>query len=340
MARQLTIKDIAKKFKCSPSTVSRALNNNPLISLETRATIQEYAAKMGYEKNATSLSLLNKSSKTIGIIVPDIMHSHESLIIEGIQSIMSPLGYMIIVCISNEQLQSEKDHINKLLANNVDAIFLSISQETYLTQDFSHFEKIQNRQIPFAFIDRSPPYENTLSFTVDDYAGAYLATQHLLEQGCQRIVHLAGPKGVRVSELRLHGYMACLKDHDIPVENSLIIRAGFNIEGGLSIAKSLDRNQQLPDGIFGVNDYVCYSAIQELRERNIQIPRDMKVIGFDNSPTSKYFSPSLSSIDRKSFEIGSTSASEVLKMLEDDSLIQLQSQLFRPELVVRKSTQL
>lgn len=334
----ITIKDIARKFKCSPSTVSRALNDHSNINVDTKETIQEYAQKMGYQKNSISLSLLNKSTKTIGVLVPSINHSHETLMIQGIQSVFNSLGYMLIFCVTDEKYSLEQEHIKRLLSNRVDAILVSISQETASIRDFSHFEMVNKRKIPLVFIDRDIIENYGSSVVIDDYAGAYLATKHLIEKGCQRIAHLAGPQGLLVSKLRLEGYLDCLKNNGITPSDDWIKHVEFNIESAIGPTKNWFEGKILsPDAIFGVNDYVCYGAINVLMSLNIKIPEEVSVIGFDNCPISPYFSPKLTTIDRKSYEIGRLAAEQTLEMLSSDTYLPGKSVL-NPHLIERDST--
>ena len=189
----ITIKDIARKFKCSPSTVSRALNNYAHTNIETRNTIQAYAQKMGYQRNSVSLSLLQKNTKTLGIVIPNITQFHETAMVEGIQSVLQPLGYLLNICVTNESYLLEKEYVERLMANRVDGIFLSIAQETYSESRYEHLQTVTNRNIPLIFIDRQYEEMQTSGVTTDDYLGAFIATEHLINVGCKKIAHLRGP---------------------------------------------------------------------------------------------------------------------------------------------------
>jgi LacI family transcriptional regulator len=333
----ITIKDIARRFKCSPSTVSRALNDHPNINVDTKETIQQYAQKMGYQKNAISLSLLNKSTKTIGVLVPSINYSHETLMIQGIQSVFDKLGYMLIFCVTDEKHRLEQEHIKRLLANRVDAIVVSISQETVNIKDFSHFDLVNKRKTPLVFIDRDIIENLGSSVVIDDYAGAYLATQHLIETGCQRIAHLGGPVGLLVSKLRLEGYLDCLKNNGIVPQPDWITHVAFTIESAIEPTKNWFDKKTTPDAIFGVNDYVCYGAISVLRQLHLKIPDDVSVVGFDNCPISPFFSPKLTTIDRKSYEMGRMAADQTLEMLGTGAH-RTEKKVLNPQLVERDST--
>lgn len=331
----ITIKDIARKFKCSPSTVSRALNDNPVINEETRKTIQEYAQRMGYQRNIISLSLLNKSSKTLGVILPNINHFHESSMLEGLQSVFQPLGYLLNICVTNESYSLEKQYIERLLANRVDGIFLSVSQETYDEGHYEHIENITKRNIPLVYIDRKYDGTTGTGVTVDDYEGAFMATQHLIEIGCRRIAHLRGPKGMTVSELRFNGYRDCLLKHDLEVNENLILTTNFEVESAIEPTQSLLDLAEKPDAIFGVNDHVCIGAMSVIRERNIKIPQDIALIGFDDSPIAQYLFPPLSSVQRQSRAIGLTASDLLLSQLNNKLL---SSRVLPTKLIIRESS--
>ncbi|MDJ1479604.1 LacI family DNA-binding transcriptional regulator [Cytophagaceae bacterium YF14B1] len=335
----ITIKDIAQKFKCSPSTVSRALNNHPLINIETRNTIQEYARRMGYQKNSVSLSLLNKSTKIIGVILPNISHFHEAAMVNGLQSVLQPLGYLVNICITNESQILEKEYVERLLSNRVDAIFMSVSQETYDSKDHSHLEQVLKRNIPLIFIDREYDHFPAFGVTINDYQGAYRATQHLIEVGCKRIAHLRGPKGLTVAEQRYRGYIDCLNDHHLPVDKALITETNFNIESGLKPTQYLLNLKDRPNGIFGVNDQVCFGALKVIKEYKLNVPTDIALVGFDNSPIAEYFQPSLTSVKRQSKQIGTEAARLFIESLTSDSAsVSPQNCVLDSELIVRDSS--
>jgi LacI family transcriptional regulator len=333
----VTIKDIAKKFKCSPSTVSRALNNHPLISDDTKRNIQEYAQKIGYQRNSVALSLVNKRSATLGVIVPTISHFHETAMIEGLQSVLQLRGYMMTICVTNESYALEKEYVEKLLSNRVEGIFLSISQETYDSGHYEHLENVLQRHIPLIFIDREYDGVQTGSITVDDYLGAFAATEHLILMGCTRVAHLKGPNGLAVSERRFKGYRDCLEKYKIAYDENLIVNTNFKAESAIVPTRRLMALPNPPDGIFGVNDYVSIAAMQVILDMGFSIPTQVAVIGFDNLPFSAYLNPALSSVNRSSKLIGEEAARLFLAHL-DSTISQVDNIVLPPELIIRHST--
>lgn len=333
----VTIKDIAKKFKCSPSTVSRALNNHPLINEDTRRNIQDYAQKVNYQRNSVSLSLRNKKSATLGVIVPTLNHFHETAMIEGLQSVLQIHGYMLAICVTNESYLLEKQYIDKLLANRVEGVFLSISQETYDSGHYEHLDDMSRRNIPLIFIDREYDGVATSSITVDDYLGAFAATEHLIQRGCRRIAHLKGPNGLAVSEQRFRGYKECLAKYSLDFNEELIATTNFKAESAIVPMRRLMSLRQPPDGIFGVNDYVSIAAMQVILGMGFSIPAQVAVVGFDNSPFSAYVNPSLSSVNRSSKILGEEAARLFLNNMEGNTQ-QKEHIILPPELIIREST--
>ncbi|WP_428663918.1 LacI family DNA-binding transcriptional regulator [Runella sp.] len=337
--RPVTIKDIARKFKCSPSTVSRALNNHPLINEDTRRNLQEYAQKVGYQRNSVSLSLLNKRTGTLGVIVPTLNHQHETAIIEGLQSILQPLGYLMNICVSNESYLLEKEYVDKLLANRVEGIFLSVSQETYDSGHYEHLESIIQRKVPLIFIDREYEGFEACRVTIDDYYGAFAATEHLIKMGCQRIAHLKGPHGLAVTEQRYKGYIDCLEKYRIPLNEDLIVTTNFGVESAIIPTQRLMELPQPPDGIFGVNDQVAIGAMYVVREKGFEVPNQVAIVGFDDSPISAYIQPTLTTVKRPGKQIGTEASRIFLGQLKDSSThLPVENIVLSSSLIVREST--
>ncbi|WP_152266849.1 LacI family DNA-binding transcriptional regulator [Agriterribacter humi] len=339
MNKPVTIKDIARKFRCSPSTVSRALNNHPSINEDTRRNLQEYAQKVGYQRNQVSLNLLNTKTASIGVIVPTINNYYESAIIEGIDAVLHPLGYTLNICVTNERYLLESEYVTKLLSNRVEGIFLSVSQETYDSGHYEHLENVGKRNLPLIFIDRDYEGFSAGSVTIDDYHGAFAAVEHLISTGRKRIAHLKGPNGMAVTEQRFRGYTECLTKHGLPVEERLIINTNFKVESALEPTAQLLELDHRPDAIFGVNDQVAIGAMKVIREKGWRVPEDIAVVGFDNSPISAYISPSLTSVGRPGRQIGEEAARIFLNYLDATTKKDVPVHIVLPsELIVRDSS--
>lgn len=188
------------------------------------------------------------------------------------------------------------------------------------------------------FIDRQNGDKKTNCVSTDDYLGAYMATEHLINVGCKRIAHLRGPLGVNLAEQRFNGYRDCLHKYRFPIDESLILSANFKIESAIEPTKALFDLPNPPDAIFGVNDQVCFGAFQVIKEKGLKIPDEIAVIGFDNTPISEYFYPSLSTIARKSKPIGAEAAQLFLRQINEPSIAN--HIILPPELIVRRSSAL
>lgn len=337
MGNSVSIKDIARKFKCAPSTISRARNDHPMINIDTRKTIQEYANRIGYQKNTISLSLLNKCSMTLGVIIPSISHFHETAIIEGLEAVLQPAGYLLNICVTNESQALEREYLDRLVANRVDAICISLSQETYDLGLNEHIDKAIHRTLPIIFIDRFYHESEVDRVITDDFKGAFMATEHLIQMGCQRIAHLHGPKGITVSQQRFQGYEACLKKYGRSVDHELVKQVMFSPESAVEATKSLLDQKIKPDGIFAVNDEVGFGAMKIIQERNYKIPEDIALVGFDDIPLSAFGPIALSSVSRQSKKIGEQSAQLFLSKM--NGMHQHQQFTLEPELIIRESSQ-
>jgi LacI family transcriptional regulator len=339
MSKPVTIKDIARKFKCSPSTVSRALNNHPAINEDTRRNLQEYAKKVGYQRNQVSLSLLNKKTASIGVIVPTINNYYESAIIEGIDAVLQPLGYSLHICVTNEQYLLEQGYVEKLLSNRVEGIFVSVSQETYDGGHYEHFENVYNRSLPLIFIDREYEGFAAGSVTIDDYHGAFAAVEHLIATGRKRIAHLRGPQGMSVADQRYRGYIECLQQNGFDRDETLIIHTDFKVESAITPVHQLLDLPLRPDAIFCVNDQTAIGAMKVIRDKGLRIPEDIAVAGFDDSPISGYISPSLTSVARPGRQLGIEAARIFLQYQNATEKEAVAEHLILPpQLVIRGST--
>lgn len=336
MSHLISITDLARKFKCAPSTISRALNDHPMINIDTRKTIQEYALKIGYQKNTLSLSLLNNCSMTLGVILPTIIHFHESTIVEGMEEVLQPKGYLLNICVSNESYYLEKEYILRLLANRVDAICISLAQETCDQKLYDHIDQAIARSSPIIFMDRHY-YQNNLDRVItDDYHGSFMATEHLILNGCKKIAHLHGPQGITVSHQRFKGFADCLAQYNLPLQEEFVQLVTFSPESAIEATKALMNLENRPDGIFGVNDEVCLAAMQVIRDFNIQIPNEIALVGFDDIPLAKFGFPPLSSVSRQSKKIGQETANLFLSKLS--GVDKPQQITLKPKLIVRESS--
>ncbi|GAA4823745.1 LacI family DNA-binding transcriptional regulator [Algivirga pacifica] len=335
---QLTMQDIADQLGISKSTVSRALKNHPDISDKTKKAVMELAKELDFQPNSLALSLRHKRSFVIGVIVPEIVHHFFANVISGIQDVAYKAGYNVMICISNEDFDIEVKDTNALLSNRVDGMLMSVSKAT---TDFDHLRKIQRKGIPLVFFDRATSELEVSKVITDDFGGAYKATQHLIEQGCKHIAHLAGPKTLSLSKSREDGYRKALEDHNMVVEESLIIPCpeGTVEEGEKVLSMLLDKGHQV-DGLFASNDIAAIGAQKAAKKHHLSIPEDIAIVGFSNWQMATIVEPPLSSVAQPGYEMGKMAAELLLEEINADSDVSYpaSTKVMPLELVVRESS--
>ena len=336
---QATIKDIARELQVSSSTVSRALKDYPGISDETKRKVKEMAEKLHYRPNAIALSLRKSRSFTIGVIIPEVVHFFFSTVISGIEEVAFSRGYNVILTQTNEKLAREKSSIDTMLSNQMDGFLVSYSKET---TDFTHFSKLLNQGYPIVFFDRVPEIPGAIHVIVNDYAGAYDATKHLIQQGYSRIVHLAGPSNLKISQERIRGYKDALKEFGISFFPELVVECtqGTDEEAQKITAQLLQSITPRPDAFFANNDLAAMGAIQACKNAGFSVPQEIGVVGFSNWQFCSIVDPSLSSVAQNGFQIGATATEILLDWIEkktDPKTIE-PSVVLETELLVRKSS--
>lgn len=334
--RHITINDLAKRLKLSPSTVSRALRDHPDISRKTKERVHAIAAKTNYQPNLIAQSLQNKRSNNIGVIVPEIKNSFFSTVISGIEEVAYEAGYIIMVCQSNDTIEREVINTRALAANRVAGILVSISQETKV---LNHLQMLINRGIPLVLFDRIAEELNVSKVIVDDFEGAYNAVTHLIQRGKKRIAHLAGSSSLYVSRRRRQGYEAALENHNLRPDPELIITGGYHEEDGRAGAEKLFTLENRPDAIFAVNDPVALGAFHYLQANGIKIPDETALVGFTNNPNSSLVKPGLTTVSQPAFEIGRKAASLLLQQLDKKNETKPpETVILSTELIIRESS--
>ncbi len=330
-----TIHDIARELKISASTVSRALQNNPRISQKTRDKIRELAETMGYRPNTLASNLRNKKSNTIGIVVPLINRHFFSSVISGVEEVAFKAGYTVVISQSNDLANKEIAIVQSMFANRVDGLIVSIAMQS---TTFEHLKIFKKRNIPLVFFDRVVPEIETDKIVVDDYMGGFRVTQHLIDQGYQRIGHMAGPQNLMTYADRKNGYADALKKNGIPYDESLVISSTLISESGVAAVQQMMELPNPPDAIFCGNDTTALSAMIYLRNKGIRIPEDMGIVGFSNEPFSKVVSPSISTIAQPAFLMGQKAAELILHQIAHKGK-SCQTVVLPTELIIRESSQ-
>ena len=332
---QITIKDIAKELGISPSTVSRALKNHPDISEETKRAVNELAKRYKYQPNAVALSLKRSRSNTIGIIIPEIVHYFFSSVISGIEDVAYNAGFTVIICQSNERYDREFANANALLAHRVDGILVSVSK---VTTDFQHLYDLRDQHIPLVFFDRIVPGFFADQVIIDDFNAAYKATKHLIEVGCKRIAHFAGPQNLLIGRQRKEGYLKAVKEYNLPVLDELVFEADNFEKAHVAAEKALALGTR-PDGIFAVNDLTAIGAMQALQKQNVKVPEDIAIVGFSDGRFSGITNPNLSSVDQHGYEMGTVACEMLIKrILSEDKDYPYETKVLKTDLIARGSS--
>jgi len=334
---QVTITDLARELNVSPSTVSRALNNSPFISEERKKEILELAKKMNYSPNQLALSLLNKRTKILGVVVPEITSYYFSTAINGIQDKVGSHGYKLMISQSNESFEEEIRLMEAMALVRVDGFLISPSSNTV---NFDHFEKIKGSGFPFVIFDRDCLGLDADKVVVDDYSGAFQAVEYLIKTGCRHIAHITGSANLSTSKQRKKGYLDALTKNNYPIlEDLIVIGDDSSSESGVSCMQKLLEQNQIPDAVFCYNDAIAIGAMSVIRERNIEIPNQISLVGFDDEPYSSYFKPSLTSVWQPIYDLGLLSAKILLdKLNSDKESTQYRFEVLKPELVIRESS--
>lgn len=333
---QTTIIDIARELKISKSTVSRALHGHKDIHEDTRRIVLEMAEKMDYQPNLLAYGLAKSRSLTIGIIVPEFINSFFPQVIIGAQDVANPAGYHVIICHSNESLAREIENTNVLMASRVDGIIASVTRET---KNLDHFKKFEKAGIPIVYFNRVCGEEPSTRVLVDDYEGAFKGVEHLIENGCQRIAHIAGPEQLKISQDRLHGYKDALIKHGMPIRNELIMHCDLTPGNARECARKLFRMKHRPDGLFTVNDPAAIQALVVAKEMKINVPEELAIVGFSNEPTSAYIEPALTTLAQPLEAIGKEAVNLLLARMNDSGAdLPPEVKVLKTSLIVRNSS--
>jgi LacI family transcriptional regulator len=337
MSKRITIKQIAKALHVSISTVSKALNDSYEISDETKRKIQEYAKEHKYKPNTLALSLQNKKTKTIGIIIPNILTYYFARVLRGIEKVATEKGYNIVTCITNESHKKEVDTMEMLSNGTIDGFIACLSEETLKIKNFDHFHNLIEEGTPIVLYDRVHKEINCDKVVTDSVKSAYKATRFLMKSECKNIALISISEGLNVSKFSVKGYLKALTKYGITPNENLIIRQ--TSEEGLkeNINKMLDNNKV--DGIFTVDEISGAITTQVLNKRNIKIPEEASIIGFTNGMLSRYSTPPLTSVNRFAHTTGETAALRLIDKIEEKIEFEnVETIIMKTKLVERDST--
>jgi len=300
--RDITLKQIAETLGISITTVSKALKNYPDVSDKTRKAVLELAQSLSYTPNSFAVNLRTKESRTIGLIIPEVVHHFFSSVINGIIDEAEKNGYLVIILQSNESLELEQKQVELLMNKRVDGIIMSLSNES---NDDEHIKDILRKEVPFVMFDKISKLIPCSKVIINDQKAAYNAVEHLILKGCKKIAHIRGPVNPQNAIDRFLGYKKALEKYDIPFDSKLVYTCkNVTFEEGKAFAEQIAKEHPDVDGIFVITDLVAVAVLAHFNEVGIAVPEQVKVIGFSNWFMSQVITPKLSTVDQPSFEMG------------------------------------
>lgn len=334
--KEITIYDLAAQCNVSPATVSRALKNSPEISLATRKKINALAVKLGYRHNTFASSLRLQATNTIGVILHELNSHFIVSVLAGIEKVATEAKYNLIIGHSSENTNVEIANVNNLFHKRVDGLLASLA---YDTTDLSHFKIFKDKNIPVVFFDRVFETEEGTKVIIDNKMAAYQVTSHLVQQGCERIVHITGNLKRNVYAKRMEGYREALKDAKLPWKKEYLIVNELDEDSGVEAARQILKMKPLPDGIFVTKDMTAAVCMQALKDAGIRIPEDIAIAGFNNDVISRIVQPKLTTIDYPGFQVGEIACRQLINHLKgvDDANISKTIYL-KSSLIVRESS--
>ncbi len=334
--KKTTIKDIASVLNISPAAVSKALHDDSRISAKTKEAVKKVAKDLNYQPNHLASALRRGKSNLVGVIVPRTNSHFFSSVIQNIEEVLNKEGYNIIITQSNESYKKECRNIDTLLFTQVDGIIASMANET-ISLDF--YEKIKSKGIPLILFDRGENDLNVDYIGINDYDSSHMIVEHLVQQGCKRIAHIGGYRHTRIFNNRIKGYIDAIKKHHLPLDEALLIESSLTLEDGRDKMMQLLNLKNIPDAVYVAGDYAALGALQVLKENNIDIPNTIALVGFGNEPFTSMVTPSISSINQHSDDIGKLAAQTFLKRVNDLKTKQtLNKIILDAELIVRDSS--
>lgn len=337
MAKRATLRDIAEELNLTISGVSKALSNHPGISATTKQRVQEVVARLNYRPNQIASSLRSGQTKIIGVIIPSADKSFFGSIVFGIENIINQNGYSILLYQSHELPENEIKGIDTFIQSSVDGIIATMGKQTV---NFQHYLEVKKRNIPLVLFDTVNENIPVPTVTIDNYKGGFIAAEHLILNGYKRVAYISGLKHISIFNERLRGYTDALRKYNFEIEEDLIVYGQNTIKSGYDCMEKLLQLQSRPDAVVAVEDFTALGAIKALKAQKYRIPEDAGVVGFSNEGFSEHISPSLTTINQKTVEMGEIAARLLFKMRntanpyegEPDKIV------IEPLLIVRESS--
>lgn len=331
----VTIKDIAIELNISVSTVSRALADNPLVKPATREAVKALAKKYHYMPNFTALSLRSNKTKTLGIIIPQLVHEFFAMVIRGIEDFAYSNDYNVIICSTHESYEREVIDTQALINGRIDGLMACISKET---NDFAHFGEFVDRGLPLVFFDCICDEIKAPKVVLDDFDAGYNAVKHLIDQGCTRIAYVGGPINLIINKDRLAGYHKALSEAGLKTRDGWIIHCDSgDYDDGMESTKRLVASREI-DGLFAATDMLAIGAMKNIKAIGMKVPDDIAIVGFSNWSIGTLYEPSLSTMSQPGYEMGQKAAELLIQQINNPDLEFSETVVLHSELIVRESS--
>lgn len=331
---QVRMKDIADQLGVSVVTVSKVLRNHTDIGPATRRRVLRKVKQLNYQPNWAARSLVTRKSYTIGMVLPHLRHTYYQEAYHSIAEKTAPLGYTVLIAISDENSAAEEKEVRQMVARQVDGLILA---SVRAPGDVTLLQELSKRKVPYVLIDRRFRGIDAPFVGIDDRAMGVMATEHLIQTGCTRVAHLRGPE-VSTALLRLKGYQDALKRNGLPARSTYIAGGRGDDQTGYEAMKKLLKLQPRPDGVFCYSDPLAAGAMKAVLEAGLKIPSDVAIVGCGNMHYSDLFQVPLSTIDQKSYEMGATAAEMLLGLIDSKRPPGPRTVLLSPTIVSRQSS--
>ena len=343
MKKKVTLKQIAKELDVSISTVSKSLRDSSEISEDTRLKVQAFAKLYNYKPNNIALSLKNQRTKTIGIIIPEIVHHFFATVISGIEQVANENGYTVIVCLSNESFDKEVINMEMLANGSIDGFIISLSKETQFKGDFHHITEVMNQGMPVVMFDRITNEIFCDKVIIDDKQAAYDAMQMLIDKGKKKIALVTTVDYVSVGKLRTDGYTKALLDNDLKFDEKLIIKIEDIENCEIKIGKLIE--DKAIDAILAVNELFAVTIIKMANKKGLKVPEDLSVIAFTDGIISQYSTPTITTVSQNGVKMGQKAAKMLIERVElenhdddEEHVEHYRTEIIETQLIHREST--
>ncbi len=331
MKQKITLKHIARELDVSISTVSKALKNSEEIGRDTKDKIQAFARLYNYKPNNIAISLKNKRTRNIGVIIPDIVHHFFTTVFRGIEQFANTKGYNVIVCVSDESFDKEVINMEMLANGSIDGFIMALAGETQLKKDFNHLKEVTEQGIPLVLFDRVTDEVRCDKVIINDEAAAHQVVKKLIKAGRKRIALVTTEDYLNVSANRAEGYYRALKEHNLPIDEKLVLELPYQQESETLSKKFFEDNKM--DAVLCVNEIFAVKCMGIAQKLGYRIPEDIAFVGFTDGILSHFANPGLTSVDQHGQIMGETAAQMLIEKIERDHENEVEEEIFETKII-------